>query len=133
MKKKPEINKIELISLEEQIRKELELVNNGKEYSIGIDIVNRSRELSGLYVKVNDIDKSIEIMELMIDFCFNLEPLNNPQFFAQDIEQLILMYKMKSNKKNIKELLQLLIDRYPDSSCIDKWKKQLYNKKKYEL
>jgi len=123
--KKNKINEVELYALEKEIRAELNYVNDGKDYNIGIDIVARSRELSDLFVKVNEFDKAIEVLVMMIDFCHNVEPLNKPQFISPDVARLLEIHTWKHDRQGMIIILEKLIDRYPDYSSISEWEKQL--------
>lgn len=113
------------ISLEEQIRRNLELVTDENDYSIRIDIVNRSRELANLYIKVEEFYKAIDIYLLALDFCQHTPELNQPGYFAPDIDQLIELFIKVREKQKIPELLEKLILEYPDYSNVSTWQKSI--------
>ena len=118
------------IPLEEQIRRNLELVTDGKDYSIRIDIVNRSRELADLYIQVEEFYKAIDIYLLALDLCQHTPELNNPGYFAPDIDNLVELFCKVQEKSKISELLERLISEYPDYSNISVWEKRMKNFKR---
>ena len=131
-KEKNKFFTIELPNLNEEIEKSLGWALSDEEYSIAIDIAHRSRELSKLYMDAKDAPRAIQILEILLDFCYHYEPLNNPEFFLKDIERLIELYKFRHDKKSIIALLTSLTERYPDHTRVSEFKYQLaeWSKKK---
>lgn len=131
-RQKNNIYGIEIPSLEDEISESLKLALSDDDYSIAIDIVNRCRELSKLFMRAKDTDKAILILETMLSFCYKINELSKPQFIFKDVEELILMYQFKHDKKSIISLLDFLIQKYPDFSNVIIWEKLLtaYKKKK---
>lgn len=120
------------LSLDEQIRRELEIVN-GEDYNIRIDIISRSRELAGLYLEIKEIDKAIEIYRVFIDFCQELSWLDNPHYIYKDIDVLVELYLKIHKEDKAIELLNNLITQYPEYTNITIWKKRLKSIQKNEL
>ena len=118
-----EIDKI-TFDMEKEIKRNTELLFSDEEYSIAIDIVNRSRELATLYLKAKDRKRAIEILRITIDFSYTIEGLALDDI-AKDVELAIKLYRQQNGKKHIIELLKIMIERYPDYSCVSMWEDQL--------
>ena len=107
------------------IAHEMECINSG-EYVMPMDICNRSRELAKLYIKAKEPEKAIEILNVMLEFCFKTTDIvNRAEYIYNDVNYLITIYSKKTDKDKIIKLLNTVIKQYPNSSRIYEWQKEL--------
>ena len=119
----------DLGDLNQQMIDITDLIFRGVEYNIGIDICNRSRELSKLYVKAKQYEKAVDILNIMMDYCYKVDGLDNGHYVFKDVEFVIRHYIITHQKDKIILLLEKMIDRYPTYIQISLWQEQLEKSK----